>query len=73
MQLFQTIHQDKQHREICVLFFEIALKGVPGLKVSLPLKVPIETAADDSLQYFFHCFSDKIMLDISCESGRGFT
>ena len=26
------------------------------------------TAADDSLEYFFHCFSDKIMLDISCES-----
>ena len=26
------------------------------------------TAADDSLEYFFIVFSDKIMLDISCES-----
>ena len=35
---------------------------------NLTLKAPITTAADDSLAYFFHCFSDKIMLDISCES-----
>ena len=34
----------------------------------LTLKVPITTAADNSLEYFFHCFSDKILLDISCES-----
>ena len=31
------------------------------------LKALITTAADDNL-VFFHCFSDKIMLDISCES-----
>ena len=34
----------------------------------LTLKVPIRTAADDSLEYFFHHFSDKIILDIPCES-----
>ena len=41
----------------------------------LALKVPIMTAADDSLEYLFivfvFCFLfffDKIMLDISCES-----
>ena len=26
------------------------------------------TAADDTHKYFFHCFSEKIRLDISCES-----
>ena len=26
------------------------------------------TAEVDSLEYFFHCFSEKITLDISCES-----
>ena len=35
---------------------------------SLTLKAAITTAADDSLEYFFIVFSDKIMLDISCES-----
>ena len=36
----------------------------------LILKAPITTAADDSLEYFLigFFFSDKIMLDISCES-----
>ena len=33
----------------------------------LTLKAPIATAEDDSL-IFFYRFSDKIMLDISCES-----
>ena len=35
--------------------------------VNYTIKVPITTAADDSLEYFY-CISDKIMLDISCES-----
>ena len=38
---------------------------------SLTLKAPITTAttaADDSLEYLLLFFSDKIMLDISCES-----
>ena len=35
---------------------------------SLTLMAPITIAADDSLEYFFHCFSEKIRLDISCES-----
>ena len=30
--------------------------------------MPITLAADGSLEYFFHCFSDKIMLGISGES-----
>ena len=34
----------------------------------LTLKAPITTAAEDSLEYFFIFFSDKIMLDISCET-----
>ena len=38
-------------------------------KICLTLKEPIMTGADDSLGYFFIVlfFSDKIMLDISCE------
>ena len=34
----------------------------------LTLKVPITTAADDIHKYLFHHFSEKIRLDISCES-----
>ena len=34
----------------------------------LTFKVPIMTAADDIRQYFFHCFSEKIRLDVSSES-----
>ena len=30
---------------------------------------PVTTAADDSLEYnYFHCCSEKMRLDISCES-----
>ena len=34
----------------------------------LTLKAPIRTAADDIHKYFFHCFSEKIRLDVSSES-----
>ena len=34
----------------------------------LTLTVPIRTAAGDIHEYFFHCFSEKIRLDISSES-----
>ena len=34
----------------------------------LTLKMPVMIAADDIHKYFFHCFSEKIRLDISCES-----
>ena len=34
----------------------------------LTLKAQITTAADDSLEYFFQHFSEKIRLVISCES-----
>ena len=34
----------------------------------LTIKVPIMTAADDNLEYFFIVFSEKISLDISFES-----
>ena len=37
------------------------------LFTSKMLKAPIMTAADNIHQYF-HCFSEKIRLDISCES-----
>ena len=43
----------------------IALIGYAG---HLTLKVPIKTAADDIHKYFFHCFSEKISLDVSSES-----
>ena len=35
---------------------------------TLTLKAPITTAADDIHKYFFHCFSEKIRLDVLCES-----
>ena len=34
----------------------------------LTLKAPITTAADDIYKYFFHCFLEKIRLDVSSES-----
>ena len=34
----------------------------------LTLQTPITTVADDIQKYFFHCFSEKIRLDISSES-----
>ena len=34
----------------------------------LTLKAPITTPADDIHKYFFHCFSEKIRLDVSNES-----
>ena len=33
----------------------------------LTLEGPITTAADDIHKYFFHCFTEKIRPDISCE------
>ena len=35
---------------------------------NLTLKAPITTAADDIHKKFFHCFSEKIRLDVSSES-----
>ena len=37
-------------------------------KINFTLTAPITTAADDILEKCFHCFSEKIRLDISCES-----
>ena len=34
----------------------------------LTLKAVITTAANDFYKYFFHCFSEKIRLDVSSES-----
>ena len=39
-----------------------------GLRNHLTLKAPITTAADDIHKYFFHCFLEKIRLDVSSES-----
>ena len=36
--------------------------------VMVSAQAPITTAADDSLDFYFHCFSEKIRLDILCES-----
>ena len=38
-----------------------------GFDFVLTLKVPITTAADN-IHLFFHCFSEKIRLDVSSES-----
>ena len=35
---------------------------------NLSLKAPITTAADDIQKYFFHCFSEKIRLDVTSDS-----
>ena len=34
----------------------------------LTIKAPITTAADNIHKYFFHCFSEKIRLDVLSES-----
>ena len=34
----------------------------------LTLRAPVTTAADDIHKYIFHCFSEKIRLDVSSES-----
>ena len=36
-------------------------------KTILTLKAPITTATDNIHKYFFHCFSEKIRLDVSSE------
>ena len=36
-------------------------------QLPLTLKGPITTAADDIHKYFFHCFSEKIRLDVSSD------
>ena len=38
---------------------------------ALTLKAQITTAADDIHKCFFHCFSEKIRLDVSSESSAG--
>ena len=42
---------------------------LPGTEETvLTLKASITTAADDIHKYFFHCFSEKIRLDVSSAS-----
>ena len=41
---------------------------VSGAMQPLTLKALITTAADDIHKYFFHCFSEKIRLEVSSES-----
>ena len=62
------------HVWVCIQLYGYTLHTVKGsnfvifILATLFNMAPITTAADDSLEYFFHCFSDKIMLEISCES-----
>ena len=49
---------DKPNRLVKIIFI-ISTKYI---------KAPITTAADDIYKYFFIVFSEKIRLDISCES-----
>ena len=64
---YLLIQVDKQ-------WYSYYLKDVPSKQLdSIPVlklnpKVPIKTAADDIYKYFFGYFSEKIRLDISCES-----
>ena len=39
----------------------------PKQKILLTCKASITITADDSLEYYFHCFSEKLRLDISCD------
>ena len=50
-----------------LLFFLICFVFVIKHVFFLTLKAPI-TAATDNVYKLFHCFSEKIRLDISCES-----
>ena len=43
----------------CLIFFQ---------QVVFTLKGPITNAADNIHKYFFHCFPEKIRLDVSSES-----
>ena len=49
-----------------ILLCLICFPGNPSRKMTL--KAPITTAADNLHTYFFHCFSEKIRLDVSNES-----
>ena len=46
----------------------LPLFGKGSTLAPLAFKVPITNAADNSLEYFFIVLSEKIILDISCES-----
>ena len=72
-QLVECSHSDKRG---------MGFESQSGHKCFLPcdihltLKVPIRIAADDSLEYFFNVFLEKLRLVISFESfarQRGFT
>ena len=54
--------------------FKCALSPLGNLSLNVfTFKAPITTAADDLHKYFFHCFSEKIWLDVSSESSARFT
>ena len=55
-------------RNYCNEFHLRPISEPSGLSDILTLKAPITTAADDIHKYFFYCFSEKIGLDVSCES-----
>ena len=42
-----------------------------GKLFPLTLKAPVTAAADDIHKYFFHCFSEKIRPDNTCEFSAG--
>ena len=50
----------------CKLLLDGGFRQVEN--IFLTLKAPVMTAADDIHKYFFHCFSEKIRLDVSSES-----
>ena len=50
-----------------ILVMLVAVVELKVINFALTLKAPITTAADD-IHIFFHCFSEKIRLDVSCES-----
>ena len=57
---------------LCITFASGECKACPKIVQTqanrLTFKAPITTAADGIYKYFFILFSEKIILDISCES-----
>ena len=49
-------------------FYELEVIFSQSTMEVLTLKAPIMTAADDIHKYCFHCFSEKIRLDVSRDS-----
>ena len=69
LKVTETILSEMTPGEFSAFCFAIAISHLnTSSKKILTLKEQTTTVADDSLEYFFHCLSEKKRLDISCES-----